>query len=236
MNIEQLFKQYYDDHFDDILRYLYWSLRSSDLAQDICQASFEALWVLLEKKPVALENAGGWLRKVAQNKSQEHYRTTKRRENKLNEVKESWKKSERSENLSKKLELKEAEAEIGFAISALGYPASEIVYLLDVEKKTYSEVEKLLGISERTIRRIRKNSWQKLASQLEQLAFSERILDIAEGLKGKTGREEEKKSSLDDFTSEFSRASNGEVISSNETKKASLYSGSRGDTINFGIT
>jgi len=172
-----LFKQIYDRHFDEILSYLLWTLRDEDMAKDLIQSVFEALWMTIEKKTKP-ENPRSWLYRVCRNRLNDHYRDKQKlklliniEDDQLSEIKDC------KQDVPSNFELKLMEEEIASVLASLDEPMRSIIYLIDVKKKSYREVTETVDLSERTVRDLRTKAWDIIELKLSSLSFPENMIN-----------------------------------------------------------
>ena len=175
----ETFTRIYDEQFESIYRYIYWLTLDDHLTRDILQNTFEALWVTISQKKKNLKNPAAWLYRVAHNKLTDYYRAEIKLNKKKNSLAENFsiEEIERKQNISLLYEYKEMETELSRILSSLDYPLNSIIYCIDVEKYTYSQVIKKFNLSERTIRKLRKKAWNIIKKELESLSFPEDLLE-----------------------------------------------------------
>lgn len=142
---ESIYTAIFKEYATTLHNYLYYKTGNSTLAKDLTQEAFTKLWQ--NCKAVLAENAKGYVFKIANNLMINEYKHKK-----VVLQHQSIPTTDRSnENPQYLLEEKELKARIEAAIDALPEKQRVVFLLSRIEKKTYKEIAKMLGISKQAV-------------------------------------------------------------------------------------
>lgn len=137
------FLQCFDQHESSLLRFASKILRNHDTAQEIVQDVFVKLWEKFDDKNLGIESQ--WLFTVTRNACFDHLRKIKKPHTDISEYSEQI--ADESESADKILERSSEENQLLKKLESLSPEQREVLQLKFAEKKSYSEISKITGMS-----------------------------------------------------------------------------------------
>ena len=155
-----VFKEYFDNYFNDIKGYLYYKSSDIELSEDFAQEAFLKLWENLEK--VNNKTVKSYLYTIANNLFKNHYNRKKVEFRFISNLSES-----NTESPEFLLELKEFDKLLQSALAKIP-EKSRIVFLMNrIDKLTYSEIAERLQLSVKAIEKRMKKALEILNNSID---------------------------------------------------------------------
>ncbi|MCK4781618.1 RNA polymerase sigma factor [Candidatus Parcubacteria bacterium] len=143
-----IFNELYDDNVENIYRFIYLKVNSDDIAKDLTSETFTKVWKSLNNGQ-KFDNSRAFTFQVARNLIIDHYRGKNKTTIPLSECSEM---SDPSSDIEKRFQLSSDIDEIKIALSGLKDEYREAITLRYVEDMPISEVAKILGKKQGTVR------------------------------------------------------------------------------------
>ena len=160
---EKLFAELYKEHSKKIYNYIYRSIGSEDDASDILQEVFIILHDKLSELSFEDNRIIYWLYRVARNLILAHLKKAKKRNDREALTPGDWEfPSAHRDHFTRKLILKETEQQLEQFLNSLSEKERTIFTLHRVEKLKYKEIKEIMGLSERTLKRVMKRILDKI--------------------------------------------------------------------------
>jgi len=159
--LEAEFQRIYNKSKSRVLNYIQRSVRDRDEALDLLQEVFITFYDKLPELDVSTDRIESWLVKTARNVILTYVRDTHRRLTRdLQNTQESdtWQKDDQVG----KIYLKELEKHIDNFLVSLNDQERNLFILQKIEQVKYNDLEKILGIPQRTMKRMASNLLQRL--------------------------------------------------------------------------
>lgn len=159
--LEADFQRIYNKSKTRVLNYIQRSVRDRDEALDLLQEVFITFYDKLPELDVSTDRIESWLVKTARNVILTYVRDTHRRLTRdLQNTQESdtWEKDEQVG----KIYQKELEKHIDNFLVSLNDQERNLFILQKIEQVRYNDLEKILGIPQRTMKRMAANLLQRL--------------------------------------------------------------------------
>lgn len=148
MDKQKKFGRLYDEHVDEIYRFVFLKVSTRELAQDITSETFKKGWQSFKENP-GMENPRAYLYRIARNLVIDHYRTKKQHITDQEIIDEL-------EDHSKDLQEKAAEAKemakIKEAMENLKDDYQDIIIYKYLDELSNSEIADIMGKSEGAVR------------------------------------------------------------------------------------
>lgn len=160
-NIEADFQRIYNKSNNRVLNYIMRSVRDRDEALDLLQEVFITFYDKLPQLDVSTDRIESWLIKTARNVILTYVRDTHRRLTRdLQNTQESdtWEK----DNQVGKIYQKELEKHIDDFLTSLNDKERNLFILQKIEQVKYNDLEKILELPQRTMKRMAANLLQRL--------------------------------------------------------------------------
>ncbi|MBV6494638.1 MAG: ECF RNA polymerase sigma factor SigM [Turneriella sp.] len=167
------FQRIYDKSKNRVLNYISRTVRDRDEALDLLQEVFITFYDKLPDLDISTDRIESWLIKTARNVILTYVRDTHRRLTRdLQNTQESdtWQK----DSQVGKIYQKELEKHIDNFLDSLNDPERNLFILQKIEQVKYSDLEKILNIPQRTMKRMAANLLQRLK---ERTTFDKDYLD-----------------------------------------------------------
>ncbi len=171
--LEADFQRIYNKSKNRVLNYITRSVRDRDEALDLLQEVFITFYDKLPELDISTDRIESWLVKTARNVILTYVRDTHRRLTRdLQNTQESdtWEKDEQVG----KIYQKELEKHIDGFLESLNDNERNLFILQKIEQVKYSELEKILGVPQRTMKRMAANLMQRLK---ERTSFDKDYLE-----------------------------------------------------------
>ncbi|MFO1481588.1 MAG: sigma-70 family RNA polymerase sigma factor [Turneriella sp.] len=159
--LEAEFQRIYNKSKSRVLNYIQRSVRDRDEALDLLQEVFITFYDKLPELDVSTDRIESWLVKTARNVILTYVRDTHRRLTRdLQNTQESdtWEKDDQVG----KIYQKELEKHIDNFLVSLNDQERNLFILQKIEQVKYNDLEKILGIPQRTMKRMASNLLQRL--------------------------------------------------------------------------
>ena len=167
------FQRIYNKSKNRVLNYITRSVRDRDEALDLLQEVFITFYDKLPELDISTDRIESWLVKTARNVILTYVRDTHRRLTRdLQNTQESdtWEKDEQVG----KIYQKELEKHIDGFLESLNDHERNLFILQKIEQVKYSDLEKILGVPQRTMKRMAANLLQRLK---ERTSFDKDYLE-----------------------------------------------------------
>lgn len=167
------FQRIYNKSKNRVLNYITRSVRDRDEALDLLQEVFITFYDKLPELDISTDRIESWLVKTARNVILTYVRDTHRRLTRdLQNTQESdtWEKDEQVG----KIYQKELEKHIDGFLESLNDNERNLFILQKIEQVKYSDLEKILGVPQRTMKRMAANLLQRLK---ERTSFDKDYLE-----------------------------------------------------------
>ncbi|MCS6971857.1 MAG: sigma-70 family RNA polymerase sigma factor [Turneriella sp.] len=160
-SLEAEFQRIYNKSKNRVLGYILRSVRDADEALDLLQEVFITFYDKLPELDISTDRIESWLVKTARNIILTYVRDTHRRltRDMMNtQESEAWKKDEQVGRIYQK----ELERHIDNFLLSLNDQERNLFILQKIEQVKYSDLEKILGLTQRTMKRMAANLLQRL--------------------------------------------------------------------------
>jgi RNA polymerase sigma-70 factor (ECF subfamily) len=167
------FQRIYNKSKNRVLNYITRSVRDRDEALDLLQEVFITFYDKLPELDISTDRIESWLVKTARNVILTYVRDTHRRLTRdLQNTQESdtWEKDDQVG----KIYQKELEKHIDSFLESLNDHERNLFILQKIEQVKYSDLEKILGVPQRTMKRMAANLLQRLK---ERTSFDKDYLE-----------------------------------------------------------
>ena len=161
-NSEQLFASLFKQYNRRIYNYIYKSIGSEEDANDILQEVFIILHAKLDELHFEEDKIVYWLYRVARNLILSHLKKNKKKGAREYYYPGDWEFAAERENLVQKIELREMEERLNEFLNTLSEKERTIFLLHRVEKLKYREIKEIMGLSERTLKRVVRKILEKI--------------------------------------------------------------------------
>ncbi len=166
MNKKKRFGKIYDNHVEEIYRFVFLKVSTRDIAQDITSETFKKGWEIFKKNP-DMENPRAYLYKVARNLVIDHYRTKKQHLSPDNLDLESEEK-----DLVEKANLSGEMRRIKKAMENLKDNYQDVIIHKYLEEMSNSEIAEIMDKSEGAVRVLAHRAITALEEELENMEKS----------------------------------------------------------------
>ena len=163
---QQAFGQIYDQHVDDLFRFIYARVEDRQTAEDITSDVFLKAWENLDSYQIRGAPFRAWLYRIARNTVIDHYRTRKQ-EAPLDAVINTH--DEDSMPVAQKVSLYIESEEVLLAMREITYDQRNVLMLKFVQNLTTKEIAKILGKRQGAVRALQMRGLQSLALVLEEV-------------------------------------------------------------------
>lgn len=159
--LEKEFQRIYNKSKARVLNYILRSVRDRDEALDLLQEVYITFYDKLPELDISTDRIESWLIKTARNVILTYVRDTHRRltrDLQNTQSSETWEKDEQVG----KIYQKELEKHIDNFLLSLNDQERNLFILQKIEQVKYNDLEKILGIPQRTMKRMASNLLQRL--------------------------------------------------------------------------
>jgi RNA polymerase sigma-70 factor (ECF subfamily) len=159
--LEAEFQRIYQKSKSRVLSYIQRSIRDRDEALDLLQEVFITFYDKLPELDISTDRIESWLVKTARNVILNYMRDTHRRltrDLQSTQASDTWEKDEQVG----KIYQKELEKHIDNFLVSLNDQERNLFILQKIEQVKYNDLEKILGIPQRTMKRMVSNLLQRL--------------------------------------------------------------------------
>jgi RNA polymerase sigma-70 factor (ECF subfamily) len=159
--LEAEFQRIYQKSKSRVLSYIQRSIRDRDEALDLLQEVFITFYDKLPELDISTDRIESWLVKTARNVILNYMRDTHRRltrDLQSTQASDTWEKDEQVG----KIYQKELEKHIDNFLVSLNDQERNLFILQKIEHVKYNDLEKILGIPQRTMKRMASNLLQRL--------------------------------------------------------------------------
>jgi RNA polymerase sigma-70 factor (ECF subfamily) len=163
----EAFSTLYDLYVENIYRFIYFKVNSAE-AEDLTEIVFIKVWENRAKFDPSKSSISSWIYTIARNTVIDHYRVLKHTE----ELSDNFIDSE-SNNPQRLVEEKIVSLKVRSAINKLPENYRDILLLRFIEDFSYSEIAKILGKSEGSIRILQFRAIKELKKVLQKMGFDE---------------------------------------------------------------
>ena len=164
MDKKKKFGQLYDNHLDEIYRFVFLKVSTREVAQDITSETFRKGWEAFKNRP-DMDNPRAYLYRIARNLVIDHYRTKKQHISDQEIIDEL-------EDHSKNLEDKAAEtkemAKVKKAMENLKESYQDIIIYKYLEEMENSEIARIMDKSEGAVRVTAHRAINALEKEIEK--------------------------------------------------------------------
>ncbi len=164
----EAFSALYDHFADNIYRYVYYKVKSSE-SEDLTEIIFIKAWENRKKYDPAKSSFSSWLYTIARNTVIDHYRVYKS----VDELSIDLTDHDDAKNPKLNTESILNAEKIREAISKISESYQEILLLRFIEDLEYAEIAKIIGKSEGSIRVMQFRAMKELKQVLQKMGFNE---------------------------------------------------------------
>jgi RNA polymerase sigma-70 factor (ECF subfamily) len=162
------FSALYDHFADNIYRYVYYKVKSSE-SEDLTEIIFIKAWENRKKYDPSKSSFSSWIYTIARNTIIDHYRVFKN----IDELSIDLTDHDEAKNPKLNAESVLNAEKVREAISKLTDSYKEILLLRFIEDLEYSEIAKVMGKSEGSIRIMQFRAMKELKQVLQKMGFNE---------------------------------------------------------------